>query len=439
MADGETERSYAPVSNPLFQDIHGSIANILGGIGSTSKSDITDKLTREIDGDDLLECRDFVFKVAVGMYDEQMEAIGLTSVRARLELKQRRGDAANEKCASDIVDMALYVCGLTKYFPRDVLSSRSTYVDLDTNTNNTAKRVTDDNAIASIITRCDEYDHKFKNMWEYVLNVEKVLNDEITDLKRKLSLCSCTHKELNGTGTNQRQGSLVTGRQVSHTSNGTAANPNRVDPRPTQDNRDQLSGHDLSRPAEPPARQEGARQKDTLQSGRSQEHPVQLDDDDDDEKILCAQRTQQHRTVATDTDDGTARPSTTLATSTQTSPLTAPALHSTPQPTAQGNTQTNNEPVTSDAVPTFSEVAAVPGDWNLVPPTRRRRRGQQRQQGEGRQTQTQTQTQQTSAAQDNALQQPALNTSLTGLRSEDAVDINVENIEAEPARREGWT
>ena len=200
--------------------------------------------------------------------------------------------------------------------------------------------------------------------------MEKVLNNEITNLKRKLSLCSYAHKELNGTGTNQRQGSLVTGPQVSHPSSGTAANPNRVDPRPTQDNPYQLSGHDLSRPAEPPARQEG-----TLQAGRSQEHPVQLDDDDDDEEIPCAQRTPQHRTVATDTNDGAARPSTTLATSTQTSPLTTPALHSTLKPTAQGNTQTNNKPVTSDAVPTFSEVVAVPGDWNLVSPTRRRRRG----------------------------------------------------------------
>ena len=67
---------------------------------------------RQIDGDDLPEWRDFVFKVSVGMYDEQMEAIGLTSVRTRLELKQRRGDTANDKCASDIVDMVLYVCGL---------------------------------------------------------------------------------------------------------------------------------------------------------------------------------------------------------------------------------------------------------------------------------------------------------------------------------------
>ena len=163
MVDAETERSDAPLSNPLFQYIHGSIAHILGGIGSTSKSDITAKLTREIDGDDLLECRDFVFKVAVGMYDEQMEAVGLTSVWARMELKQRRGDTANEKRASDIVDMAFYVCGLTKHFPRDVLSSRNIYVDLDTNTNNTAKCVTDDSTIASIITRCDEYDRKFKN------------------------------------------------------------------------------------------------------------------------------------------------------------------------------------------------------------------------------------------------------------------------------------
>ena len=43
--------------------------------------------------------------------------------------------------------------------------------------------------------------------------------------------------------------------------------------------------------------------------------------------------------------------------------------------------------------------------------------------------QMQTQMQQTSAAQDNAWQQPALNTSLTGLRMEDAVDMYVENIE----------
>ena len=91
-------------SNPILQDISSSIAHILHKICSQSKSDIVDQLVEGIDGGDLQECKEYVFKVAVGIYDEQLEAKGLLGGRARLELKQRRGETVNEKCASAMVE-----------------------------------------------------------------------------------------------------------------------------------------------------------------------------------------------------------------------------------------------------------------------------------------------------------------------------------------------
>ena len=163
---------------------------MLRKICSQSKADIVDQLVKGIDGGDLQECREYVFKVAVGIHDEQLEAKGLPGGRARLELKQRRGETVNEKCASDMVELVLYVCGLTKYFPRDILSSRSTYVDIEPrekvdNVSDKVTEISSDNALATLVQRCDEYDRRLRNAEEYIMNVERVLTDEIKELKTK--------------------------------------------------------------------------------------------------------------------------------------------------------------------------------------------------------------------------------------------------------------
>ena len=118
-------------SNPIFQDISRSIVQILRGVGCKSKAYIVEELISHIDGSELQECREYVFKVAIGIYDEKLESVNITGGRAKLELKQRRGESVDEKSASDITELVIYVCGLSKYFPPDVLSSRSTYVEIE--------------------------------------------------------------------------------------------------------------------------------------------------------------------------------------------------------------------------------------------------------------------------------------------------------------------
>ena len=56
MATGEPQDSDALSSNPIFQDISGSIAQILRGVGCKSKADIVEQLISHIDGSELQEC-----------------------------------------------------------------------------------------------------------------------------------------------------------------------------------------------------------------------------------------------------------------------------------------------------------------------------------------------------------------------------------------------
>ena len=119
------------LNNFILQDIEGTIAHILGGLSCKPKSDIVERLVQEIELDVLVECREFLFKAATGLYDEQLETSGIKGGKARLELKQRRGDTVHQKCAEDTVELACYICGLTKFFPRSVVSSRSVYIDLE--------------------------------------------------------------------------------------------------------------------------------------------------------------------------------------------------------------------------------------------------------------------------------------------------------------------
>ena len=91
MAEVQPEAADPLQSNPIIQDISGSIAQILRQITCKSRADIIDELVRHIDGVELQECRDYTFKAVVGVYDEHLEAIGISGGRARLELNNVEG------------------------------------------------------------------------------------------------------------------------------------------------------------------------------------------------------------------------------------------------------------------------------------------------------------------------------------------------------------
>ena len=132
-----------------------------------------------------------MFKTATGLYDEQIEAAGIADTRARLELKQRRGDSVREKCAEDIVEMVCYICGISQYFPCNVLSSRSIYVDIEVKESiekSTRDNVKDNNhdftadvalntEYKRIHDRCENMKSSIKRLWEYIYNIERVHAD----------------------------------------------------------------------------------------------------------------------------------------------------------------------------------------------------------------------------------------------------------------------
>lgn len=179
-------------SNVILQDIDGRISHILFGLSNIPKGDIIEQLKDEIEYEEIQQCRDYLYKAGVGVYDEQLEEHGLAG-KAKLELKQRRGDSAHEKCCSDIVELVQYVCGHTLYFPREMLSSRSTYVDIvapDPESGN-VNRDAEDNGqtdmntmLRNLQNKCDNYERAISKMWEYIFNIEKVWGDKISAITK---------------------------------------------------------------------------------------------------------------------------------------------------------------------------------------------------------------------------------------------------------------
>ena len=217
MADTGGGAASPLLENFIFQDIDGSISHILGELSNRPKSEVAERLVHEIDLEDIGECREFLFKTATGLYDEQIEAAGIADTRARLELKQRRGDSVREKCAEDIVEMACYICGITKYFPRNVLSSRSIYVDIEVKESiekSTCDNVKDNNhdftadvalntEYKRIHDRCENMESSIKRLWEYIYNIERVHADEIKQV-RELNATRPGSNELNASSQSNR-------------------------------------------------------------------------------------------------------------------------------------------------------------------------------------------------------------------------------------------
>ena len=130
MAEQTDGEQGALQQNPVLQGLDGCLSHILGQMTCKSKEDVIQELVTEIDLYLITESREKLFRSAVGAYDTQMDSNGLKAGKANLELKNRRGDAAHEKCARDVVELALYACGLVGEFPREVLGSRSTYIEI---------------------------------------------------------------------------------------------------------------------------------------------------------------------------------------------------------------------------------------------------------------------------------------------------------------------
>ena len=95
-----------------------------------------------------------------------------------------------EKCASDIIELVLYICGISNFFPKDVISCKSTYIEISTehkeNISDREKGMA--SIVNALIEKIDSQEKAIEELKRYVLNVETVLNGEILDLRQQAGL-----------------------------------------------------------------------------------------------------------------------------------------------------------------------------------------------------------------------------------------------------------
>ena len=179
--------------------LHGSIAHILLDITCKSKSDIVEELDVNIELCLLRKSRETVFILANERYEGQLRDNGVTD-KPDLQLKSRReSDSTGSKYATDIVELVLYASGHVACFPRDTISKNSVYVPLrpkssvETGTGNTGlpsepndpencvKRLKEcEPTIVDLTETCKKQAKSLQLLWEYVLNVEKIVQVNAT-------------------------------------------------------------------------------------------------------------------------------------------------------------------------------------------------------------------------------------------------------------------
>ena len=175
-----------------LQDIDGDASAILKKLKNTSRSDVITELHSKIEASSLSDIRTSLFDIAVGIYDEQLETAGLSG-KASISLVDRRGDRRSEALSKDIISLICYNARLKIEFPRDVTSSKSVYVTLQDTSNASEPAKTqlptkpdgtaysDKQLIELLHSRSNEYASSIKKLWEYIYNLEKIIemkNDE---------------------------------------------------------------------------------------------------------------------------------------------------------------------------------------------------------------------------------------------------------------------
>ena len=461
MAADEGREKDALLSNPILQDIHGSISHILRDIGCKAKADIVSQLVNDIDDALIRDCRDQCFGTAVTIYDEQLENHGVAG-KANIELKNRRGENATEKCAADIVDMIVYICGLSQWFPREIISARSTYIDIEvTESSNIEESKQPDvdtysdiismgQLVKSLLDKCDNYERSIKRLWEYVMNIEKVNNDEVNEIKMTVNRIpgvkglnpECTQVNYGKDGNAewpkvQSEGNSNSQRQ--HEKAKLSGSGARDNPRVTESNNPGATEtvgptHVASVSCGDPNQ---LTQNNTAQSGhRSPSLSVLLLDDSDtendsesevapmrpshpscsDDDVSCAQRTHKpsarhnksNQSHMTNTKSGDDMAPSGAVSSNQGRIQSESTASNITNPSNLASSSTKQDE-TGQA--SYSDMASSPVPWNLVG---RKHKAQDKTRGSTRSAQEPT---------------------LTGKKVEDAVNLYVQNIE----RREGET
>ena len=187
MGSQEFPRGFDPAAfNLALQDIDGDVAAILQKLKNSARADVVIELYSKLSPDILSTARTSLFDHAVGLYDEQLEAAGKLG-KASLVLVDRRGDRRAENLSKDIISLLCYNAHLVEEFPRDVTSSKSVYVTLEIinttpsaetqlPTNDDGTLYTNEQMIELLNKRTNEYETSVRKLWEYIFNLEKVIN-----------------------------------------------------------------------------------------------------------------------------------------------------------------------------------------------------------------------------------------------------------------------
>lgn len=495
-ASGGREKD-ALLSNPILQDIHGSIAHILRGIGCTSKPDIVAQLVEDVDGDIIRECRDHCFGAAVTIYDEQLESHGVAG-KANIELKNRRGDNSIDKCAADIIDMIVYICGLTKCFPREIISARSVYVDIESIEPNiqveeetASENIINENddiskIVKSLCDKCEGYEKAIKRLWEYLMNVEKIHGDELSTMKNTVHRLTDV-KGLNAEshvdtehidhaewplphatgGSNcdqQHNNNTVT--DPAHAANNPGGSTSRANSKNREgpNNSKRLTGDQLAQTGHNESLsvllQDGSDNSDEENEFATAPTHDTGDSSESDDDISCAQKSRRLARVTKNGDinhsqqrsngkksTGISDKNTSLSQTRIVPDVTATAetgifnVRNAPPPNEETTERSlSSQPNTTSSSGTtlprsYCDTASSPGPWNLVT----KRIKTRRQQNEPLEGTPQTNPSQNSSSQNNTTRNTSSqntssqNTTLRGLQMEPSVDLYVQNIE----RREG--
>ena len=189
------------LANSIFTEIDGSIAHMLNGLCSKPCCQVVEQLALHVDREVLLETRSKVFEAADLRFKQELEARGITGGKPRLELINRKGDLINEKLSKDIVELVKYVCCLIEAFPKELLStsSKKTYIEIeipkfDDQSVNQSMPSKDpsskepskeppgdkDSVILFLLDKTRKLENSLIQLWNYVLNVEKVHGDELS-------------------------------------------------------------------------------------------------------------------------------------------------------------------------------------------------------------------------------------------------------------------
>ena len=192
-------------NHPVFEAVIDQVKQILKKVFSTSKVEVVAELIEYIDEDELSTCRDILFARAKEVFYSECKKHQIATDTLNLEVIAHKKDRFEEKLASDIVELLLYIVGDTDVFPKSVLNSKSlaTYIDTQTNINKTSR--TSDSNDNILRLRCDNQDRAIARIWEYVANMEKVHREQnevnrinITNMKRTIA-------DLETEGTNMKR------------------------------------------------------------------------------------------------------------------------------------------------------------------------------------------------------------------------------------------